>query len=85
MDSCAHVTYQAPITGLHRSTILPFLQSSTEYVTLAQSCKFGVSCCFIDLTRLAVCTRARAPLTFGYVHRPPLLPYLLKKCANRLG
>ena len=51
---------------------------------LAQSFKFGVDCCFIGLTRLAACTRARVPLTFGRVHRPPLLPKLLKKGGNQL-
>jgi hypothetical protein len=45
--TCAHVTYQAPITGLHSPTLLPFLQNSTGYSMLAQSCnKFGVNCCF---------------------------------------
>ena len=71
-DAHAHVIYQSPITGLHSPTLLSFLQDSTDYLMLAQSCKFGVSCCFIGLTHPAACTRARVPLTFGHVHRPPL-------------
>ena len=43
-DAHAHVTYQAPITGLHSPTLLLFLQNSTDYLMLAQSCKFGVNC-----------------------------------------
>ena len=70
-DAHAHVTYQAPITGLHSPTLLPFLQNLTDYLMLAQSCKFGVNCCFIALTHPAVCTWSRVPLTFGQVHRPP--------------
>jgi len=79
------VTYQAPITGLHSPTLLLFLQDSTDYLMLAQSCKFGVNYCFIGLTHPAACTQVCVPLTFGHVHRPPLLPNLLKKGANRLG
>ena len=45
-DAHAHVTYQAPMTGLHSRlhspTLLLFLQDSTDYLMLAQSCKFGV-------------------------------------------
>ena len=52
----SHVTYQAPITGLHSPTLLPFLQISTDYLILARSCKFGVICCFIDLTHPAART-----------------------------
>ena len=70
---------------LAQSTLLLFLQNSTDYLMLAQSCKFGVSCCFIGLTHPAACTRARVPLTFGHVHRPPLLPDLLKKGGCRLS
>ena len=84
-DAHAHVTYQAPITGVHSPTLLPFLQKSTDYLMLAQSWKFGVICCFIGLTHPTACTRVRVPLIFGHVHRPPLLPKLLKKGANRLG
>jgi hypothetical protein len=46
---------------------------------LAQSCKFGVNCCFIGLTHPAACTRARVPLTFGHVHRPPPLTQFAQK------
>ena len=56
---------------LAQSHMLPFIQNSTGYFMLAQSCKFGVDCCFFGLTRPAACTRARVPLTFGHVHRPP--------------
>ena len=35
------MTYQAPTTGLHSPTLLPFLQNSTDYLMLAQSWKFG--------------------------------------------
>jgi len=69
-DAHAHMTNQAPITGLHSPTLLPFLQNSTDYLMLAQSCKFGVDCCVIGLTYPAACTRAHVPLTFGHVHRP---------------
>ena len=31
----------------------------TDYLMLAQSCKFGVICCSIGLTRTAACTLAR--------------------------
>jgi len=84
-DAHAHMTYQAPTTDLHSPTSLPLLQNSTDYLMLAQSWKFEVKCCFIGLTPPAACTRARVPLTFGRVHRPPLLPNLLKKGGNRLG
>ena len=83
-DAHAHMTYQAPITGLHSPTLLPFLQNSTEYLMLAQSCKFGVDCCFNGLTYPAACTRARVPLTFAHVHRPPLTQFA-QKGINRLG
>ena len=77
------MTYQAPITGLHSPTILPFLQNSTDYFMLAQSCKFGVNYCFIGLTHPAACTRARVPLTFGHVHRPsPLTQFAQKGCQS---
>ena len=44
-DAHAHVTYQAPITGLHSPTLLRFLHNSTHYLMLAQSCLglFGAS------------------------------------------
>ena len=84
-DARAHMTYQAPTTDLHSPTSLPFLQNFIDYLMLAQSWKFEVKCCFIGLTPPAACTRARVPLTFGRVHRPPLLPNLLKKGGNRLG
>ena len=47
------------------------ISSELHYLMLAQSCKFGVNCCFIGLTHPAACTRARVPLTFGHVHRHP--------------
>jgi len=77
----SHVTYQAPITGLHSPTLLPFLQNSTDYHMLAQSCKFGANCCFIGLTHPAACTRVRVPLTFGHVHNPPFYPIYSKRVA----
>jgi hypothetical protein len=80
-----HMTHQAPTTGLHSPTLLPFFHYSTDYFMLAQPWKFGVNCCSIGLTHPTACTRARVPLTFGHVHIPPLLPNLLKKGGNRLG
>ena len=70
-DAHAHMTYQAPTTGL-RSPALPLLQTSTDYLMLARFSKFGVNCCFIGLAHPAVWTQARVPLTFGHIHRPPL-------------
>jgi hypothetical protein len=61
------------LPGTHSPTLLLILQNSIDYLMLAQSCKFGVNCCFIGVTHPATCTRARVPLTFGQVHRPP--PY----------
>ena len=50
---------------------------------LAQSCKFGVNCCFIGLTHPVACTRARVPLTFGHIHRPPPVnPFAQKGCQS---
>ena len=84
-DAHALMTYQAPTTGLHSPTLLPLLRNSTDYLTLAQSWKFGVICCSIGLTHPAACTRTRVHLTVGHVHSPPLLPNLLKKGGNQLG
>jgi hypothetical protein len=87
-DAHAHMTHhwwlshQAPITGLHNSTLLPFFQSSTDYFMLAQSWKFGVNCCSIGLTHPAACTRALVPLTFGHVHRPR--PPFYPNCSKRV-
>jgi hypothetical protein len=74
-DAHAHMTYQAPTTGLHNPTLLPILQNSTDYLMLAQFCKFGVNCCFLGLTHPAACTWARVPLPFGHVHRPPFTQF----------
>jgi len=49
------------------------ISSKFHYLMLAQSCEFGVNCCSIGLTHPAACTRAREPLAFGHVHRPPPL------------
>jgi len=73
-DALAFVTYQAPITGLHSPTLLPFLETSTDYFMLAQSCKLWVNFSFIGLTHPAACNGARVPLTFGHVHNPPPFP-----------
>jgi hypothetical protein len=81
----AHMTYQAPTTGLHSPLLLRILKNSTGYLLLAQSWVFGVNCCSISLTHHAAWTQARVPLTSGHVQRPPLLPNLLKKNANWLG
>jgi hypothetical protein len=79
-DAHAHVTYQAPITGLHSPTLLPFLQNSTDYLMLAQYCKFGVTCCFIGLTHPAVCTRARVCASdFWTCQTPPFNPLHQKR------
>jgi hypothetical protein len=77
-DAHAHMTYQGPTTGLHSCTLLPFLQNSTEYLMLAQSWKFGVN--WLDSPRglhPSACASA-----LRHVHRPPLLPNLLKKGGN---
>jgi hypothetical protein len=54
---------------------------------LAQSCKFGINCCFIGVTHPAACTRARVPLTFGNVDqrkkRPSISPATLAVCPER--
>jgi len=84
-DARAHVTYQAPITGLHSPTSPPFLHNFTDYLMLAQSCKFGINCCFIDLTHPMACTRARVLLTFGLVHRPPPLTQFAQKGCQSTG
>jgi len=79
------MTYQTPITGLHSPTLLLFLQNSTDNLMLAQSCKFGVICYFIGVTHPAACTRARVPLTFGHVHRPPPLTQFAQKGCQSTG
>ena len=84
-DARAHVTYQAPLTGLHSPTSPPFLHNFTDYLMLAQSCKFGINCCFIDLTHPMACTRARVLLTFGLVHRPPPLTQFAQKGCQSTG
>jgi len=60
--------------GTHRwlaQSHIASISSEFHYLMLAQSCKFGVNCCFIGLTHPAACTQARVPLTFEHVHRPP--------------
>jgi len=74
----AHMTHQAPITGLHNSTLLPFFQNSTDNLMLAQSWKFGGNCCSIGLTHPAACTGALVPLTFRHVHRTPFTQFAQK-------
>jgi hypothetical protein len=56
-DVHAHKTYQAP----QLACTVPncFHQNSTDYLMLAQSCKFGVNCCYNGLTHPAAYTRAR--------------------------
>ena len=76
------MTYQAPTTGLHSPTLLPFLQNPTDYPMLAQPLKFGVNCCSSGLSHPAACTQARVPLTFGHAHRSPLYPICSKRVAN---
>jgi len=74
------VTYQAPITGLHSLTLLPFLQNFNDYLTLAQFCKFGANCCFIGLTHPVACTRARVPSDFWTCPQtPPLTQFAQKR------
>ena len=74
---CQHNS-PGPITGLHNSTLLPFSQSSTDHLMLAQSWKFGVNCCSIGLTHPAACTGALVPLTFGHVNNPPFTQFAQK-------
>ena len=95
--NCCRVTmqnlrYGRPCThdlpGTHNWLAQPHIasiSSESYYLMLAQSWKFGVSCCSSGLTHPAACTQARVPLTFGHVHTSPLSPSLLKKGANRLG
>ena len=78
-DAHAHVTYQAPITGLHNPTLLPFLQNSTDYLKLAQSCKFGVTCCSIGLTHPAACTLRVCLWLLDISTDPPFNPICSKK------
>ena len=67
---------------LAQSHITFISSDSNDYLMLAQSCKFGVNCCFIGLTHPAACTRAHVPLTFGHVHRPPLTQFAQKGCKS---
>ena len=41
---------------LAQSKIASILQNSTDFIMLAQSCKFGVDCCFIGLIHPTACT-----------------------------
>jgi hypothetical protein len=70
------------LSGIHNwlaQSRIASIFSEFHYLMLAQSCKFGVNCCFIGLTHPAACTRARVPLTCGHVHSPPLLTQFAKK------
>ena len=67
---------------LAQSHSASIFQNFTDYLMLAQSWRFGVNCCSIGLTHPTACTRARVPLAFGHVHRPPLLPNLLQRSGN---
>jgi len=79
-DAHAHVdTYQAPITGLHSPTLLLFLQNSTDYLMLAQSCKFGVNCYIIGLTHLAACTECVCLWLLEMSTDPPFYPIYSKR------
>ena len=76
MDAHEHVTYQAPITGLHSPTLLPILHNSTDYLMLAQSCKFGVAS--LALTHPTACTECVCLWLLEMSTYPPyLLPNLL--------
>jgi len=70
---CCRITgqklrYSCPCThdlpGTHnwlaQSHIASIPSEFHNYIMLAQSCQFGVICCFIGLTRPAACTRACA-------------------------
>jgi hypothetical protein len=71
--------YQAPITGLHSPILLLFLQNSTDYIMLAQSCKFVVNCCFIGLTHPAACTECVCLWLFEMSTGPPFYPIYSKR------
>ena len=79
------MTYQAPTTGSHSPTLLPFLQNSTDYIKLVQSWNFEVNCCSIGLTHPTACIRARVSLTLGLVHRPPPFPQFAQKGCQSTG
>ena len=71
--------HQAPITGLHSPTLLLFLQNSTDYLMLAQSCKYGVNCCFVGLTHPAACTWVRVPWLLDMSTDPLFYPIYSKR------
>jgi len=78
-----HVNYQAPTTGLHSPTLLPFHQKSTDYLMLAQSGKFGVNCCFIGLIHPARPAPERVCLwLFDMSTDPPLTQFAQKGCES---
>ena len=63
-----NMTYQTTTAGLHSLKLLPFLQSSTDYLMLAQTLRFGVNRCSIGMTHPVAYTRAHVPLNYGHVH-----------------
>jgi len=48
--------HKAPVTGLHGSKLLPFLQHSTKHLMLALSWMVGVNGCSFGLPHPAACT-----------------------------
>ena len=78
-DAHAHVTYQAPIIGLHSFTLLLFLQDSTDYLMLAQSCKFGVIAVSLALTQPAACTECVCLWLLEMSTDPPFYPIYSKR------
>ena len=57
-DAHAYMIHKAPVTGLHGSKLLPFLQHSTKHLMLALSWMVGVNGCSFGLPHLAACTLA---------------------------
>ena len=53
--------------------------SSTDYRMLAQSCKFGVNCCFIGLTHPAACTECVCFQLLDMSTDPPIYPIYSKR------
>ena len=77
--------YTRDLPGTHNrlaQSNMASISSEFHYIMLAQTCKFGVDCCFIGLTHPAACTRARVPLIYGHVHRPPLTQFAQKGCQS---
>jgi len=77
------MSYQAPTTGLHSPTLLPFLQNFAILVSYAGTILEVWSELLLHRLDLPHGLHLSAvPQTFGHVQRSPLLPNLLKKGGN---